>query len=97
MSSLPTPTPRGRGMNKHFWTTAEDNALVDSLLELSQNPMWRSDCGFKNGYLQQLENKFEAKLPGCGLKASPYIESRVKWLKQKYCVMSDMLSLNGFR
>ena len=58
--------------------------------------MWRSDCGFKNGYLQQLENKLEVKLPGCGLKASPHIESRVKWLKQKYCIMSGMLSFNGF-
>ena len=51
MSSLPILAPRGRGMNKHFWTTAKDNALVDLFLEFSQNPMWMSDCGFKNEYL----------------------------------------------
>ena len=38
----------------------------------------------------------EAKLPGCAIKASPHIESRVKWFKQKYCAMTNMLSLSGF-
>ncbi|KAL5550500.1 hypothetical protein UlMin_000676 [Ulmus minor] len=38
----------------------------------------------------------EANLPGCGIKASPHIQSCVKWLKQKYCVLKDMLSLSGF-
>lgn len=61
MTDIPTPTPRGRGMNKHYWTTTKDNALIDSLFELSQNPKWRSDCGFKNGHLEQLKNKMEAK------------------------------------
>ncbi|KAK9183343.1 hypothetical protein WN944_026494 [Citrus x changshan-huyou] len=46
---------RGRGLNKHFWTEVKDAALVDSLLELSQSPLWKIDCGFKNGYLQKLE------------------------------------------
>ena len=38
----------------------------------------------------------EANLPSCGIKASPHIESRVKWLKQTYCALKDMLSLSGF-
>ncbi|KAK1555261.1 hypothetical protein Q3G72_024090 [Acer saccharum] len=34
----------------------------------------------------------EAKLPNCGLKASPHIESRVKTLKAKYCALHELLS-----
>lgn len=82
-------------MNKYYWTTTEDNALID-LFELGQNPKWRSNCGFKNGFLEQLKNKMEAEQLGCGLKASPNIKSRVKWFKQKWCVMSYMLSMSGF-
>lgn len=51
---------------------------------------------FKNGHLKQLENKLEAKIPRCGLKASRHIESRFKWFKQKCCAISNMLSLSGF-
>lgn len=48
-------------MNKYYWTTTEDNALIDLLFELGQNPKWRSNCGFKNGFLEQLKNKMEAE------------------------------------
>ncbi|TXG63780.1 hypothetical protein EZV62_010774 [Acer yangbiense] len=58
--------------------------------------MWKADCGFKNGYLAQLETMMEAKLPNCGLKASPHIESRVKTLKAKYCALHELLSQSGF-
>ncbi|KAK0590106.1 hypothetical protein LWI29_022765 [Acer saccharum] len=83
-------------MNKHFWTIAEDAILVESLQELNQNTMWKAYCGFKNGYLAQLETMMEAKLPNCGLKASPHIESRVKTLKAKYCALHELLSQSGF-
>ncbi|KAH9778941.1 Myb DNA-bind 3 domain-containing protein [Citrus sinensis] len=58
--------------------------------------MWRVDCGFKTGYLNQLESMLELKIPGCGLKASPHIESRVKYFKLKHNVVADMLALSGF-
>ncbi|KAF4377150.1 hypothetical protein F8388_017554 [Cannabis sativa] len=83
MSSNSNVDQRGRGKNKHYWTLEQDNALIDCLLELSQNPTWRADCGFKNGYLQQIESMLEAKLPGSNLKASPHIESPIKTLKGK--------------
>lgn len=87
---------RGRGKNKHFWTMDEDAALLESLHELYQSTKWRGDSGFKNGYTIQLETMMERKLPDCGLKASPHIESRIKTLKSKYFALSEMLSRNGF-
>ncbi|TXG48559.1 hypothetical protein EZV62_024434 [Acer yangbiense] len=58
--------------------------------------MWKAYCRFKNGYLAHLETMMEAKLPNCGLKASPYIESQVKTLKAKYCALHELLSQSGF-
>ncbi|KAF4403713.1 hypothetical protein G4B88_002566 [Cannabis sativa] len=95
MSSNSNVDQRGRGKNKHYWTLEQDNALIDCLLELSQNPTWRADCGFKNGYLQQIESMLEAKLPGSNLKASPHIESPIKTLKGKYSCLAELL-LCGF-
>ena len=39
----------------------------------------------------QLEKWMEEKLPGCGLKSSPHIESRVKHLKRQYNAIQEML------
>ncbi|XP_062088961.1 uncharacterized protein LOC133795528 [Humulus lupulus] len=96
MSSNSNVGQRGRGQNKHYWTPIEENALIDCLLELSQNPTWRADFGFKNGYLQQIEIMLETKLQRSGLKASPHIESCIKTSKGKYCCLTEMLSLSGF-
>ncbi|XP_024156095.1 uncharacterized protein LOC112164088 [Rosa chinensis] len=86
----------GRGQNKRFWTTKEDDVLVSSLLELYHDPKWRADTGFKNGYLQKLQDMIEAKLPNCGILANPHIESRIKTLKGKYVALSEALSQSGF-
>lgn len=38
----------------------------------------------------------EVKLLGYGLKVSPPIESQVKWFKQKYCFMHNILYVSSF-
>ncbi|KAL6285522.1 hypothetical protein ACE6H2_009912 [Prunus campanulata] len=99
MSSTATSSGKvkgGRGQNKRYWTTKEDNTLMECLMELHQNTNWRGDSGFKNGYLNKLETMLEVKLPNSGLKASPHIESRVKTLKGKYGALADALSQSGF-
>ncbi|KAB2623898.1 hypothetical protein D8674_037851 [Pyrus ussuriensis x Pyrus communis] len=83
-----------RRQQKHYWTTTEDTILVESLLELHNDPTWRADIGFKN--VGSYDAMMEAKLPGCGLKASPHIESRIKMLKAKYFALTELLALSGF-
>ena len=45
---------RGRGKNKRFWTLTEDDVLIKSLYELAIDSKWKSENGFKNGYMLDL-------------------------------------------
>ncbi|XP_039135217.1 uncharacterized protein LOC120272458 [Dioscorea cayenensis subsp. rotundata] len=87
---------RGRGQNKHYWTIEEDKALIEALVELSIDAMWRSENGFRNGYLFQLERMIKAKIPRTTLKAMPNIESRVKLLRRQTTAIADLLCISGF-
>ncbi|KAF7807685.1 Myb/SANT-like DNA-binding domain protein [Senna tora] len=73
------------------WTATEDEKLVECLLDLAADKIWKSDNGFKSGFARQLEKRLHEKLHGCDLRASPHIESRVKVLKKQYRAIADML------
>ncbi|KAL2905289.1 Transcription factor MYB13 [Bienertia sinuspersici] len=85
----------GRGRNKRFWTKEEDKVLVEALSELAVDPHWRCEAGFRNGYMTQLEEDIGKALPGCGLKATPHIDSRLKTLSTKFRAIAQMLSTRG--
>ncbi|BBH02296.1 hypothetical protein Prudu_012821 [Prunus dulcis] len=91
MNSTPTTARRNKKDN-HIWTPIEDAFLVEALNELCVGGYWKVDNGFRSGYLGQLEKAMEQKLPGCGLKAVPHIESCVKTLKKQTLAISDMLT-----
>nr|CAD1844123.1 unnamed protein product [Ananas comosus var. bracteatus] len=85
----------GRGKNKRPWKEMEDEILVQCLKELAADLHWKGENGFRNGYFGRLEKMIAERPPGCGLRASPHIESRVKYLKQKYCAITEILSKKG--
>uniref|UniRef100_A0A803L798 Myb/SANT-like domain-containing protein n=1 Tax=Chenopodium quinoa TaxID=63459 RepID=A0A803L798_CHEQI len=87
---------RGRGKNKRYWTYEEDAVLIRYLHELSCDPKWKCDNGFKNGYMNKLEEMINGVLPNCGLRAVPHIESRIKNWSEKYSAFAEMLSTSGF-
>ena len=78
------PVNEGNKGIKFQWTAKEDDKLVECLLELAGNVKWKADNGFKPGFTTKLEELMEKKLSGCGIKASPHIESRCKILGRKY-------------
>ncbi|AQK55170.1 hypothetical protein ZEAMMB73_Zm00001d051813 [Zea mays] len=86
---------RGRGKNKRIWTYYEDEELIKALYEISLDPKWKSEGGFKNGYCSVLENELKARLPGCGLSAIPHIESRVRHFRTKYGAIEDNPDAKG--
>ncbi|KAL2934228.1 U5 small nuclear ribonucleoprotein 40 kDa protein [Bienertia sinuspersici] len=87
----------GRGKNKRFWTNEEDKALVAALHELSSDPHWKCENGFRNGYMIRLEEVISKAMPGCGLKATPHIDSRLKTLVSKFRAILAMLETSGFK
>ncbi|KAJ0081810.1 hypothetical protein Patl1_10030 [Pistacia atlantica] len=60
--------------SKRQWTKKEGAVLVECLLELKEQPLWRTERGFKCGYLAKVEKMMWKKLPHWGLKAQPHID-----------------------
>ncbi|KAM3708278.1 hypothetical protein ACB098_02G086300 [Castanea mollissima] len=89
------PVNEGKRGTKFQWTAEEDDKLVECLLELAGDVKWKAENGFKAGFTAKLEELLEKKLPGCGIKASPHIESRYKTLRKQYRAIADMLGPNA--
>uniref|UniRef100_A0A5B7C1E6 Myb/SANT-like domain-containing protein n=1 Tax=Davidia involucrata TaxID=16924 RepID=A0A5B7C1E6_DAVIN len=88
---------RGSKIKKRQWTRKEDKALIEALHEL-YNTGWKRDNGtFKSGYTAVLEKEMKSRLPGCNLKASPHIDSRLKTLKKHCDAITDMRGTIGIR
>ena len=91
-----TSQPSSIGLKKYQWTSVEDSKLVESLLDLANSGKWKTDNGtFKSSYLQQIEKMMNEKIPSCGLKSQPHIDSHIKLLKKHYHAISEMLRPNA--
>ena len=81
---------------KHQWTAFEDGKLVECLMDMATSGKWKADNGtFRPGYQQQSEKMMHEKIPECGIRAQPHIDSRVKLWKKQYFTISEMLGPNG--
>ncbi|KAM3688939.1 hypothetical protein ACJW31_09G008700 [Castanea mollissima] len=89
------PVNKGKRGTKFQWTAEEDDKLVECLLELVGDVKWKAENGFEAGFTAKLEELLEKKLPGCGIKANPHIESRYKTLRKQYRAIVDMLGPNA--
>ncbi|KAL5794950.1 hypothetical protein ACOSP7_003544 [Xanthoceras sorbifolium] len=82
---------------RRAWTKEEEEVLLSIVDEIVASGA-RADCGyFKSGTLKNMETRLTIVLPNCGLKANPYIESKLKFWKKQYEVVYDMLNTSGFR
>ncbi|KAL8459950.1 hypothetical protein ACS0TY_031741 [Phlomoides rotata] len=86
---------RGRGKNKQFWKDEEVEALVDTLQELVADPYWKVDGGFKNNYMVEVHKMMATKVPNFDKEVDPHINSKIKWLREKYNQISEMLMQSG--
>ncbi|KAI3807117.1 hypothetical protein L1987_23041 [Smallanthus sonchifolius] len=87
---------RGPGKNKKKWNEKENEKLVASMLDvLNSGSNYKSDNGFKPGFINAVEQQLAILLPEAGIKAKPHIESRIKTMKSDWSVVHDMLSWNN--
>ena len=74
-----------------MWTAQEDRILVECLVTLRMDQKWMADSRFKAGYANVLQKMIEEKLPGCGIKATLHITSRLKTLKRLWQEAYDIV------
>ena len=80
-----------QGRNYRVWTALEDAKLVESLVNMVNNGMYKAENGFKSGYLQHLEQALKESLPNSGILGKPHVESRIKTMKKDWQVVYDMV------
>ncbi|KAG6526099.1 hypothetical protein ZIOFF_016076 [Zingiber officinale] len=95
MTTITPSIARGRVKNKQYWTDEEVEVLVDALIELASDPLWKVDTGFKNGYMVQIHKMVLGKIPSFNKIVIPHIESKIKYLKTKYNPLSEMCMQSG--
>ncbi|KAL0291734.1 UNVERIFIED_CONTAM: hypothetical protein Sradi_7015400 [Sesamum radiatum] len=84
----------GKG-TRRSWSTAEEEALIQSLKEIVQ-ASWKCENGFRTGYLGILEQMIRKKCPSSGLKAVPHISSKIHVWKKTYGTLLTTLTRSGF-
>ncbi|XP_058189326.1 uncharacterized protein LOC131306913 [Rhododendron vialii] len=83
--------------SRRLWTPKEEEALLACMLDaISEKDGWKAHNGFKSGFYVEVEKGLQKLLPGTTLKAQPNIESKVKYWKEKYGHIADMIRLSGF-
>ncbi|KAL8549880.1 hypothetical protein ACS0TY_008645 [Phlomoides rotata] len=96
-SGMPTV---GRGRKKsvptsrRVWTYGEEKELVNALRELVVKGL-KCDNGFKNGYLNLLENMLAVKFPDTDLEGDPHINSKIHVWKKQYACLKMMMGVSG--
>lgn len=90
-----TTCDRGRGKNKLFWNEDEVEVLVDVLQELAGDPLWKVDGGFKNNYMVEVRKRMTQKITNFDKEVNPHIDSKIKYLRNKYNPLSEMLMQSG--
>ncbi|KAL8497067.1 hypothetical protein ACS0TY_020661 [Phlomoides rotata] len=79
---------------RHAWTPVEEGMLVELTKELVTKG-WKTENGFKPGYLLKLESEMFKKIPGTDLHANPHITSRITIWKKFHDSLQMMLNGNS--
>ncbi|XP_042031652.1 uncharacterized protein LOC121778376 [Salvia splendens] len=80
--------------SRRMWTTREEDILASSLIELVAKG-WKSDNGFRAGYLGRIEQRLREAFPNTDITATPHINSKVGAWKKFYKSLSQILSRSG--
>ncbi|KZV42608.1 hypothetical protein F511_19946 [Dorcoceras hygrometricum] len=76
------------------WTPREEDVLITSLKDVITKG-WKSENGFKAGYVTLLDSAMHAALPGTDLRGNPHINSKVHVWKKTYGTLVTLLGKSG--
>ncbi|KAL8470541.1 hypothetical protein ACS0TY_033184 [Phlomoides rotata] len=79
---------------RRSWSKIEEDVLVLCLTNIVIEG-WKSENGFKAGFLRELEKAMRKIIPQTDLLATPHINSKIHVWKKEYGALSDLLSKSG--
>ncbi|KZV28056.1 hypothetical protein F511_33109 [Dorcoceras hygrometricum] len=79
---------------RRTWSAREEDVLITALKDVITKG-WKSENGFKSGYLNLLESAMQAAIPGCTLRGNPHINSKVHVWKKTYSTLVTLLGKSG--
>ncbi|KAI8527551.1 hypothetical protein RHMOL_Rhmol12G0083700 [Rhododendron molle] len=88
------PTRKAAKTRRSWRKTEEDTLMKYMVTKISEK--WRAENEFKPGFFTVLEKEMENVMPESKIKASPHIDSKVKYWRQTYAKITDILKLSGF-
>lgn len=94
VSNPPRQKYRKGDRTRRMWVQKEEDILAASLLELTARG-WKSDNGFRAGYLSKIEDDLRAEFPKTDLRGNPHINSKIGAWKKSYGILRSILSRSG--
>ncbi|XP_073028029.1 uncharacterized protein [Primulina eburnea] len=85
---------RKQEKTRRSWNAREEEVLIQALKDVVSKG-WKTDNGFKAGYLNLLENAMQASIPGNSLRGNPHINSKIHVWKKTYSAIVTLLSKSG--
>lgn len=79
---------------RRAWQLREEEVLLDCLKELVATG-WKSDNGFRAGYMNKLEELMRAHFPTANIRANPHIVSKLTGWKKNYGSLCSILGRSG--
>ncbi|XP_075473422.1 uncharacterized protein LOC142504439 [Primulina tabacum] len=79
---------------RRSWSGRKEDVLIQSLKEVMTKG-WKSENGFKAGYLTLLKNAMHTAILGTNIRGNPHINSKIHVWKKTYSTLVTLLSKSG--
>ncbi|XP_042058409.1 uncharacterized protein LOC121802780 [Salvia splendens] len=80
--------------SRRIWTVREEEILDACLLDLVSSG-WKSDNGFRTGYLGKIEDAIRKEFPNTDIKGTPHVNSKLTAWKKSYQSLRGILGRSG--
>ncbi|KAK9168845.1 hypothetical protein Syun_000985 [Stephania yunnanensis] len=86
------PSPQSGKAKRRKWSHFEVAKLVKAMKDMVNSGTYKSDNGFKPGYISFLEEALKVSCPNSGILGRPHIESHVKSMKKDWSDVHAMIN-----